>query len=280
MDARCKKLFISSDFYRYLTVHVTQPLTDDGQETPYVDGIEESSVATSPSTEDAPKKVEFWLDLRRTSIKPMEAIRFMESEGISPGLVDALILPDSDNNDGPSSEYVQILTVPQTMDGHNNDDSVNALPSNAALNMKFPHKNLLVDPIPALDAINIGTWIVADCRNVGTVEKREDHLQAFTTFLGAGSRLSVGSTLAASANISKGGVAILCDNIQEVWNASANIYSASAFANSVSTSEGILMISNSNDDAEVTRKSLKFAVVLPLDVPLWKVAETVFEEHQ
>lgn len=229
---------------------------------------------------------ELWLDLRGTSLNGRKAIAIMEMEGCNSSLVDGILVSsfvddkDKIHDESKIGKYVNVLK-PQLENGVKNWKSVSL---SISLTMNFLEGEPFVNPIPALDHINIGKWVVADCTDVESKEDRHNHLSSLATFLEASStsngaldslslipvsELTSTDLKSDDNNKSKGGLAVVCHNIDEFFEAS--VLSKTFRGSSTTTTESGILIQS--DPESMEKRGLKFAITLPFDFALWKSAE-------
>ena len=141
----------------------------------------------------------------------------------------------------------------------------------------------LTDPIPALQCVSQGEWVVIQPNDNDDEQQQQRKIAVDSLVeLLVASTSSLSSLLLnddnpkeATNNVGMGGVAIVCQNKSDIVHAGAIIQSLLGNGNRVTCTEsGIFIPSSDNDQSPPTL--LKFAIVLPMDVMLWKTAFFVF----
>ena len=146
-------------------------------------------------------------------------------------------------------------------------------------------KSQLTDPIPALQCVSQGKWVIIqpnDDNNDNNEQQRKIALDSLVELLVA-STSSLSSLVlnddndskGATNNVDMGGVAIACQSKSDIIHTGSIIQSLLGNGSSITcTDSGIYIPSDNNDQSSPTL--LKFAIVLPMDVMLWKTAFFIF----
>lgn len=220
---------------------------------------------------------EFWLDLRSTSIPLHEALLVMKSEGIDvDNLVNGVLIPSEGEDD--SGNYVTIVPLESSMAEERSD-----FMKSFAFNLRYKNDNSLVDPIPALDHLNIGKWVVADCTEVESDDQRHEHIVGLASLLNAvtSSGVSTATYLlsakelvqetseedATSRKTQSGGLAIICNTQDQIFK--AVVLSKTLSCDGSVSESGILL------QSESMKCRLRIASVLPFDFALWRMASSL-----
>lgn len=218
---------------------------------------------------------EFWLDLRRTSIPLHEALLVMKSEGIDvDNLVNGVLIPSEGEDD--SGDYVTVVSL-------ENSEEQSDFMKSFAFNLRYKNDNSLVDPIPALDHLNIGKWVVADCTEVESDDRRHEHIVGLASLLNAvtSSGDSTATYLLSAKELvqetseedatgrktQSGGLAIVCNTQDQIFK--AVVLSKTLSCDTSVSESGILL------QSESMKCRLRIASVLPFDFALWRMASSL-----
>ena len=249
---------------------------------------------------DNEHQVEIWLDLRDTAILPQAALEHMnenqwiaDDDTTSSTLIDRVLISGSDvarvvKQMTRDEEYLpEILYVDdQDQTIRSVEDASHVLGGAVSL-----ADDEFTDPLPALDILSRGGWVVIDAEEIVDEGKRDQAVAGLVDFLAAGASSSASSSsLLLGADKSdegdmegdesekkkKGGIALSCSNKNDVLRAGS--YSQSiASAGSLTTTDGGILVQSSADDVA---SSLRIAVAIPFDAMLWKAAAVVFQREE
>ena len=241
-------------------------------------------------------QVEIWLDLRDTAILPQAALEHMdESQWIadddttSSSMIDRVLISGSD-----VAQVVKQMTrdeenIPETLYVDNQDQTIRSVEdaSHVLGGVVSLNDDEFTDPLPALDIMSNGGWVVIDSEEIADEDKRDQAVGGMVDFLAAGASSSASSSSLllgvdksdaqgdkdkGDAAGNKGGIALSCTNKNDVLRAGS--YSQSvASSGSLTTTDGGILIQSSADVAS----SLRIAVAIPFDAMLWKAAAVVFQ---
>ena len=243
-------------------------------------------------------QVEIWLDLRDTAILPQAALEHMnenqwitDDDTTSSSMIDRVLISGSD-----VAQVVKQMsredgeTVPEIIYVDNQDKTIRSVEDASHIlgGVVSLRDDEFTDPLPALDIMSKGGWVVIDSEEIVDENKREQAIGGLVDFLAAGASSSASSSsLLLGADKSdqggdteegveagnKGGIALSCTNKSDVLRAGSYSQSA-ASSGSLTTTDGGILIQSSADDVA---SSLKIAVAVPFDAMLWKAAAVVFQ---
>ena len=242
-------------------------------------------------------QVEIWLDLRDTAILPQAALEHMnenqwitDDDTTSSSMIDRVLISGSD-----VAQVVKQMTrdgeaMPETLYVDNQDKTIRSVEDASHIlgGVVSLRDDEFTDPLPALDIMSKGGWVVIDSEEIVDENKREQAIGGLVDFLAAGASSSASSSsLLLGADKSdqggdteegveagnKGGIALSCTNKSDVLRAGSYSQSA-ASSGSLTTTDGGILIQSSADDVA---SSLKIAVAVPFDAMLWKAAAVVFQ---
>ena len=246
--------------------------------------------------DDNDPRVEIWLDLRDTAILPQAALEHMnenqwvtDDDTTSSSMIDRVLISGSDvaqvvkqmtRNEENTPEIIYVDNQDQTI--RSVEDASHIMGGVVSLN-----DDEFTDPLPALDIMSNGGWVVIDSEEIADEDKRDQAVGGMVDFLAAGASSSASSSSLllgvdksdaqgdkdkGDAAGNKGGIALSCTNKNDVLRAGS--YSQSvASSGSLTTTDGGILIQSS---ADVT-SSLRIAVAIPFDAMLWKAAAVVFQ---
>ena len=254
-----------------------------------------SSIDSSSDDDDNDPRVEIWLDLRDTAILPQAALEHMnvnqwvtDDDTTSSSMIDRILISGSD-----VARVVKQMTrdeenIPETLYVDNQDQTIRSVEdaSHVLGGVVSLNDDEFTDPLPALDIMSNGGWVVIDSEEIADEDKRDQAVGGMVDFLAAGASSSASSSSLllgvdksdqgdkdkGDAAGNKGGIALSCTNKNDVLRAGS--YSQSvASSGSLTTTDGGILIQSS---ADVT-SSLRIAVAIPFDAMLWKAAAVVFQ---
>jgi len=264
------------------------------------------------------KSLELWLDLRDTAVSPMAALEHLINDlwdefPPPPGkdcLIDNVLvsLPTfsniEDQNEfvntilnGIEEEYESEIKVWFVGPKELNDESgTDGLISTFRINMdgqivqtpvgKLLHANdskgANSNPIPALETVSNGEWILLDTSleidpTTGT-EMIQELVNLVTNVNSMGDNISFGggSSNEPRVQTGKGGIAIGCRTPSDVVEMGGYTQSLSFGAKSfTSTDSGILIHSSTDSGKQFSVGDQSYALVIPFDDSLWKAASLV-----
>eukprot|EP00551_Chaetoceros_affinis_P007286 CAMPEP_0203675310 /NCGR_PEP_ID=MMETSP0090-20130426/19780_1 /ASSEMBLY_ACC=CAM_ASM_001088 /TAXON_ID=426623 /ORGANISM="Chaetoceros affinis, Strain CCMP159" /LENGTH=366 /DNA_ID=CAMNT_0050541463 /DNA_START=40 /DNA_END=1137 /DNA_ORIENTATION=+ len=156
--------------------------------------------------------------------------------------------------------------------------------------------NIYANPMPALETISSGNWLVLDS-SLDDKEKRKEAVQSLVELCSGSLSLNLDLNLSGGENEEKrrdesrhsnnsesvqGGIAIDCSSGADIFEAGALIKSLSGNEKGYEATEsGILVQSDRvNDSGMLSPKrenngSIKYAILIPFDALLWKTASFV-----
>lgn len=251
--------------------------------------------SSSDDDDDNDPRVEIWLDLRDTAILPQAALEHMnenqwvaDEDATSSSMIDRILISGSD-----VAQVVKQMTrdeenIPETLYVDNQDQTIRSVEDASHIMGAVVALNddEFTDPLPALDIMSNGGWVVIDSEEIADEDKRDQAVGGMVDFLAAGASSSASSSSLllgvdksdqgdkdkGDAAGNKGGIALSCTNKNDVLRAGS--YSQSvASSGSLTTTDGGILIQSS---ADVT-SSLRIAVAIPFDAMLWKAAAVVFQ---
>ncbi len=267
------------------------------------------------------QQFELWLDLRQTTISPQAALLHLTNdlwdEYVAPEnksfLVDKVLVNALDEKnmirviDDIKDEYEEeiqvlfendgVITSMATLDFDSEDsDSDEGEETDFSVQdqgCKFPIYddetgliNVYSNPMPALEAISSGEWLVLDS-SLGDKEQRREAIQSLVELCNGS--LNVGVAISGKngddkerGRPCKGGIVIDCSSSAEIFEAGAMIKSLSGNQEGYETTDsGILVQSAQDKDVRTTlpvtsqSEPIKYAILVPLDALLWKTASFV-----
>ena len=247
--------------------------------------------------------VEIWLDLRGTSLSPSTALELWEIEQQQDGttavpFTKCLVSPPSDSNNNNNSDSPQ--------KSNNNRMNVLLAAGNDQIVMESSQTSsswgkilpletsaqcipMLPDPLPAMDIISQGKWIILDTTRGWKKVEEEERLSFLLPLAELISSGAIPSTGGEGNGGGGGGIGLTCHTKNEVvkvamWIQSiTNNRSTGQKSVRTKTLENGLVIPDSDDfDASAASDELKFgrndsqglqyAIVVPYDVGLLKTA--------
>eukprot|EP00550_Attheya_septentrionalis_P006872 CAMPEP_0198296096 /NCGR_PEP_ID=MMETSP1449-20131203/30954_1 /TAXON_ID=420275 /ORGANISM="Attheya septentrionalis, Strain CCMP2084" /LENGTH=302 /DNA_ID=CAMNT_0043996605 /DNA_START=309 /DNA_END=1217 /DNA_ORIENTATION=- len=266
----------------------------------------------------APSRTEFWLDLRGTAISPGSALSLLADDFSDDPILDSipvdriLISQDGIGRALQSS----LLTSSSTSRSNSNidlmyegneDGMLRSVSDETILYGKtifLGEDTSKMDPIPALDAVSMGGWVILDPKAIRDEEDRLSAVSSLINFvsgakisstgagvllLGGGTSLDAGDveetvvTMDADAFLGVGelgGLAMCCRTDSEIMKSAEYIQSMLFGGSITSTESGILLQQELSDDGSDSKQpSLNAAVLLPLEPHLWKTAAYVFSDY-
>ena len=254
--------------------------------------------------------MELWLDLRGTALFPKAAMDYLceNVDGVTPEAIDRVIMSEEAfekllvKEENQNSGETTILYVPS-----HGDDLVM---SSATAQQSFPcgkvirsQEGLLFNPILALDIVMAnGGWILVE-QGPETYDKGWlEEVGSLVTFLMSSSSSSISGSLGMSdpdlslakngelekkyATPAGNGVAIACTTANSLMEVSKVILTQTSLPTGTTTSAGGILLPSSSSSGsdlksleivqqigtQVDDDQLPVAVVLPLDIQLWKTA--------
>lgn len=244
--------------------------------------------------------VELWLDLRDTAILPIAALEHMlENKWQSDDLViEKVLISENDvarvlkqYNGNIDASEVDILYASEDDNTVRNIEDTTRI---VGLIVTLQDGELL-DPIPALDTLSSGGWVVVDSNDIKDEDKRDQAVMGLVEFLSAGASSSAtGESLLLGTGGSDGdkasqgdasrnkegavtrGIVLSCSSKTDVLRAGASSQSI-VTSDSLTTTEGGILIQAEETATRGRRKQcLKAAVAIPFDATLWKAVSVVF----
>ena len=253
---------------------------------PLTGGRPRSSLTCTLPGGDECSPMELWLDLRGTAITPKMALSKLKEE--SPFPVNKVIVSLSG-----AHRAVQFWEAgdPEMMVVDENDNSLCDArdPSIQYGIVVAVDGESFVDPIPALETMSNGGWVLVDPGG-GAYKTKERHeaISNLVDFIAGG--LSLGSeyfslelnttgTVAEDSPFvsDKGGIAIICQTKADLMQAANALRSIDSGA-LTATESGILLKCDPTESSSSLTESIQSALVLPFDTPLWKAAILVLPE--
>ena len=243
-------------------------------------------------------QVEIWLDLRDTAILPQAALEHMnenqwitDDDTTSSSMIDRILISGSD-----VAQVVKQMSredeenIPETLYVDKQDQTIRSIEdvSHVLGGVVSLKDDEFADPLPALDIMSKGGWVVIDSEEIIDEDKRDEAIGGLVDFLAAGASSSAsssslllgvdrsdqgGDTEEGVEAGNKGGIALKCTNKNDVLRAGSYSQSVASSGSLTTTDGGILIQSNADDVAS----SLKIAVAVPFDAMLWKAAAVVFQ---
>lgn len=256
-----------------------------------------SSYADAAHDTGSNDNVELWLDLRDTAILPSAALEHMkENRWQSEDLTIDRVLISEDNvarvakqdSGNTGSAELDILFVSE------DDCTVRNIKDEAIIvgGIVTLRDCEFVDPIPALDILSKGGWIIIDSNGIDDENKRDQAVMGLVDFLSAGASSSAtgGSLLLGTSmcdetetpamdavDDSIGGIVLSCSSKTDVLRAGASSQSIITSSSLTTTEGGILIQARETATTEGSTQSLRAAVAIPFDAMLWKAVSVVFE---
>ncbi|CAJ1940633.1 unnamed protein product [Cylindrotheca closterium] len=263
--------------------------------------------SNTDSSDDAPstsKKVEFWLDLRETAILPTAALEFLrenlsDDDEDSPCLeidIDRILVATNKAQayrEISDEDFIQpaLLYVSKDNDSElcsTKDGVTESFGEIVAMNGSAGVEN----PLKVIQTLSSGKWIVLVQRcNEKDVE--ESMLNTVGDFLEIASNSISGSWLAAltsdsplaypskdlvvphSQEMGEGtngaGVAIKCSSSTSLMQLASSIEFSGSGMSTTMLDSGILI-----QDVMTDKRNLPIALLLPFDVSIWRVANTLY----
>jgi len=255
-----------------------------------------SAVDSDAHHNDSP--IELWLDLRDTAILPHAALEHMEenqwvgalfsmsSDSMKPR-VDRVLISGSDvaqvvkqmsRNDDRMPEILYV----------DNQDIIRSVqdPTQILGGVVSLADDEFTDPLPALDILSGGGWVVIDSECILDEDKRDQSVGGLVDFLSAGASSSASSSslllgadkgdkedVESPESGNKGGIALSCANKYDVLR--AGTYQSIISSDSLSTTDGGVLIQTRTDDTDDVA-TLSVAVAVPFDAILWKACALIF----
>jgi len=260
-----------------------------------------SAVDSDAHHNDSP--IELWLDLRDTAILPHAALEHMEenqwvgalfsmsSDSMKPR-VDRVLISGSDvaqvvkqmsRNDDRMPEILYV----------DNQDIIRSVqdPTQILGGVVSLADDEFTDPLPALDILSGGGWVVIDSECILDEDKRDQSVGGLVDFLSAGASSSASSSslllgadkgdkgdkedvhVQSPESGNKGGIALSCANKYDVLR--AGTYQSIISSDSLSTTDGGVLIQTRTDDTDDVA-TLSVAVAVPFDAILWKACALIF----
>ena len=251
-----------------------QPITDDKDqiEQNADSSFEEILNDIDEKIKISSKKTKLWLDLRYTNLSYVKALTVMEMEEFDTSLIDGIILHNSDLTE--KNEFLSIVTP--------ENNSWSSIRKQNAFKLSYSSEKTFVDPIPAMEYVSNGEWVLVDCTGVESTSKRDENIEGLTSLLVAATSSSGKSLMTLSIITepnslentehksrgydSKGGLAIICNSSEEVFK---GFSLSETTCGSTELTNGILITADT-----IPSSSLEIALVLPLDFAIWKVAQS------
>jgi hypothetical protein len=273
-----------------------------------------ASVSSESTSEDPSQQFELWLDLRQTTISPQAALLHLTNdlwdEYVTPDhksfLVDKVLVNSMSENgmkkvvDDVRDEYeeeIEVLfqkdnVISSMKEGTLDDKSKCSINNEGEVFRIFDADtgkiNVYLNPMPALEVISSGRWLVLDSSDAEDKSGRKEAIQSLVELSSGGlsASLSIGQRDDEEQfQSNEGGIVIDCTTSPDIFEAGALIKSlAGSQTGYVATESGILVQSSQNDDLKVQpytsqKESNKYAILLPLDALLWKTASFVVSEE-
>ena len=246
-------LLLLANVVHSFVIHHHQPAQKAAQRT-----LLHTSMGSSSSMTET---VELWLDLRGTKLTSGQAMDRLEQDlGRTEKFVDR-ILVDNNEQQHLNNNDRTIVVVDNT-----NDRLQGPL---EGICVKMPASGILLDPMPAMDAVSSGEWVLIQSELAGDTQKRHEGITSLLQLL-AGS-----SALGGGADSVLGSVAWSCGTKADILHAGMTVQSLQRVD---STLGGILLSSSSVDSSAAP--PLQCALMLPFDEILWQTALKFFREQE
>lgn len=240
--------------------------------------------------------VQLWLDLRQSTIPPQTALLHLANdiwdEYTPPKdksfIVDKVLVNYNHNVDTFARDIreefeneVGILSYSkESSQLHEMNSEGIMMPLGSAINVNDDGGNgvvnVNVDPMPVLEAVSRGEWVLLDIdENVdsGSISNLAELVS--TCSISGGMFGLMGS----NSEVSSRGMAFSCQTQSSIVEMGALIHSLSGNKGYKTTESGILVQSLDNNEDRVTgggNASLEYAIVMPFDALLWKTTSFVF----
>ena len=155
----------------------------------------------------------------------------------------------------------------------------------------------LVDPIPALECISRGGWVIVDSQEIEDDTERFHAVSSLVELLASSASLTFSSLtlfgngnsgdtsddVGMSAKSSPGGIAVVCGSNTDIFSFAPLIQLIRSYGGTSlsSTESGILISQNSGAsslEADRATRKIQTALVLPFDSSLWKTSSLFLQE--
>jgi hypothetical protein len=245
--------------------------------------------------------VEIWLDLRGTSLSPSTALELWEIEQQQDGatavpFTKCLVSPPSDisnNNNSNSPQKSNNNGMNVLLAAGNDQIIMESSQTSSSWGKILPLETsaqsipMLPDPLPAMDIISQGKWIILDTtRGWKKVEEEErlSFLLPLAELISSGAIPATGG----KGNGGGGGIGLTCHTKNEVvkvamWIQSITNNRSGQKSVRTKTLENGLVIPDDDDfDASVafdSSQGLQYAIVVPYDVGLLKTASMLLSNE-
>jgi hypothetical protein len=252
--------------------------------------------SNTDNDDDTP--VEIWLDLRDTAILPQAALEHMnenqwlpDDDTTSSSLIDRVLISGGDVAQVVRQMARDEENTPEILYVDNQDQTIRSVEDASRIlgGVVSLSDEEFTDPLPALDIMSKGGWVVIDSEKVVDEAKRDQAVGGLVEFLAAGASSSASSsslllgvdksdqgedTEEGGEAGNKGGIALSCTNKNDVLRAGSYSQSIASSGSLTTTDGGILIQSTADGGAS----SLRIAVAVPFDAMLWKAAAVVFSK--
>jgi hypothetical protein len=232
---------------------------------------------------------QLWLDLRETAIRPAEALTFLDEFllGVNSEdelattemkyVVDRIIVPEETYRDLPENSpcSVDLLVV---------ENGVTLVPVDGATATQPKPKGTfirpgdsLLNPLESLEIYNRGDWIVFDSTGLqgddisAWIDEVGSLLQLLPVAASPQSLEALSGLMLPSDTVTSktGGVGIFCSTREALFRADTLLEQILSGAGSTESFEsGILLLASPDEDG--TSPSITSALVLPLDLDIWR----------
>jgi len=264
---------------------------------------------------DELQPLELWLDLRKTTISPQAALLHLTNdlwdEYLAPSnksfLVDRVLVNELDETgmkiilNDISEEYEEeiiamfinsngcVKSIRQSSDnkaeGGEDLQTINEGNMFKIYNNEKRLLSLYVNPMPAIDIISSGQWLILDSEGIHEEDQRNEAIRSLVELCDGNFSMS-NMALEKSFNSGKssGGIVIDCTTSGDVVQAGALIKSLSGISGSYETTKSGILVQKPMKESESStmlpfkngESSMKYAVLIPFDALLWKTASFVF----
>ena len=253
--------------------------------------INNADLEVSPQNEEPNQnQVQLWLDLRRSSIAPQAALLHLTNdlweEFVPPNnksfIVDKVIINMCANlnsivRDIREEFETEIGILVADRDGIFEIDDAGIMSSTGTgtiIDLDRDDKGVItlnVNPLPVLDAVSKGQWVLLDVDNsvdAGDVSNLVDLVS---------NGLAFGASDGASndALVSSGGIGVTCSSQSDVMEMGALVQSLSGTKGYTRTKSGILVQNGDTAAGVATSASIGYAIVMPFDAQLWMTSSFI-----
>lgn len=244
-------------------------------------------------------EVELWLDLRQTSMPPQTALLHLTNDlwdeykppGDKSFIVDKVLMNMNDNLgaivDDIRDEFeteIGVMIMDEGKMYEINEGGI-MLPVGKGVKIEMDENggiNVNKDPLPVLDAVSKGEWVILDDHTEGDNASISNLVELVSSGAGV---FNMGTTNADESPLSPGGLGLSCSTQARVMEMGALIQSVSGGKGFETTESGILVQStenSSNSNGGVSRdgNAIEYAIAMPFDAMLWKTSSLIFGSMQ